>query len=234
MRARLGQVMKEFVRRTIREAVFGMEDGLVSTFGAVTGIAGGTGSARVAALAGLVVVAVESVSMAAGSYLSTKAHREYLEKLLREERRQIETDPEGERREIRVMYGKRGYAEDEIVVIERRLMGDKELLLEDMAHKELGIIPERLESPPGNAAIMGFAYLLGGALPAAPYLFLPLPAAFPASALVTGTALFALGAAKGHFVGTPVGRAGLEMLGLGAGAGALGWLVGRLAGLALR
>jgi VIT1/CCC1 family predicted Fe2+/Mn2+ transporter len=225
--------VKELARRSIRDGVFGLEDGLVSTFGAVTGVAMGTGSARVAALSGLVIVAVESVSMAAGSYLSTKSHRELLEQLIREERRQIDDDPEGERLEIRRMYAERGWREEEIVVVERRLMSDKELLLEDMAHKELGVVPGRLESPSGNALVMGVAYVLGGALPAAPYLFLPLPAAVPLSAAATGLALFALGAAKGRLVGSSPLRSGLEMLGLGAGAGALGWLVGRAASSAL-
>ena len=223
--------MNELARRSLREAVFGLQDGLVSTFGAVTGIAVGAASGRIAALSGLVVVAVESVSMAAGSYLSTKAHREYLESLLRDERRQIENDPEGERLELRLMYARRGWSPDEIAVLERRLMSDKSLLLEDMAHKELGIVPERLESPGSNAAVMGAAYVLGGAVPVLPYLVLPFETALPASAAATGLALFLVGAAKGRLVGGPAARAGLEMLGLGGGAGALGWLVGRLAAL---
>lgn len=61
---------------SIREIIFGLEDSLVSTVGAVTGIAVGTQSAYVVILSGLVLVAVESVSMSAGSYLSSKAAME--------------------------------------------------------------------------------------------------------------------------------------------------------------
>jgi VIT1/CCC1 family predicted Fe2+/Mn2+ transporter len=58
---------------SIREIVFGLEDSLVSTLGAVTGIAAGTQNAYIVILSGLVLISVEAVSMAAGSYLSTKS-----------------------------------------------------------------------------------------------------------------------------------------------------------------
>lgn len=58
---------------SMREIVFGLEDSLVSTLGTITGIAAGTGSSYVVVLSGLVLIAVEATSMAAGSYLSTKS-----------------------------------------------------------------------------------------------------------------------------------------------------------------
>ena len=57
----------------VRSAVFGVEDGLVSTTGALTGIAAGTGDADVVVMAGLVIVVVEALSMAAGQFLSERA-----------------------------------------------------------------------------------------------------------------------------------------------------------------
>jgi predicted membrane protein (TIGR00267 family) len=219
--------MKELIRRTLRETVFGMEDGMISTLGAMTGVAAGTKSGPVVALAGLVIVAVESISMAAGSYLSSKSQRQYLESLIKEEKDQIERDPEGERREIHKMYSERGYTPDEIAIIEKRLMSDKHLLLEDMAHKELGVIPDRLEHPAGNALSMGLSYILGGSIPLLPYLLLSFDTAFPTSIFLTGAALFALGAAKGKVVKLSWWFSGLEMLGVGAAACGLGYLVGR-------
>lgn len=57
---------------SMREIIFGLEDSLVSTLGAITGIAVGTGSQYIVILSGLVLIAAESMSMAAGSYLSSK------------------------------------------------------------------------------------------------------------------------------------------------------------------
>ena len=61
---------------SMREIVFGLEDSLVSTMGAITGIAVGTGSQYIVILSGFVILASEATSMAAGSYLSTKHARE--------------------------------------------------------------------------------------------------------------------------------------------------------------
>ncbi|MBI4376861.1 MAG: VIT1/CCC1 transporter family protein [Elusimicrobia bacterium] len=219
---------RDWIRRLIRDAVFGAEDGMISTAGALTGIAAGSQSSEVVALSGLVIIAVESVSMAGGSYLSAKSHRQYLEHLLREERDQIELDPEGERREIRQMYGGRGFTPEEIAIIERRLFEDKELLLEDMAHKELGIIPRHFENPVENALAMGLAYMVGGSVPLLPYFLLPLKPAMVLSALAAGAALFGIGAAKGRVVRLSWFRSGVEMLVVGTAAGLIGFLVGRL------
>lgn len=63
---------KSILENTVREVVFGLEDSLVSTMGAVTGIAAGTDNKAIVILSGLVILAVEATSMGAGSYLSNK------------------------------------------------------------------------------------------------------------------------------------------------------------------
>lgn len=68
--------LKNGVKSTIREIVFGMEDSLVSTLGAVTGIAVGTASTEIVLLSGIVLIFVEALSMTAGSYLSSKSAKE--------------------------------------------------------------------------------------------------------------------------------------------------------------
>lgn len=57
----------------LRSAIFGVEDGLVSTTGALAGIAAGTRDAQVVLMAGLVIIMVEALSMAAGQFLSERA-----------------------------------------------------------------------------------------------------------------------------------------------------------------
>jgi predicted membrane protein (TIGR00267 family) len=220
--------MREFIRGSLREAVFGVQDGLVSTLGALTGIAEGTQSSQLVALSGLVIIAVESLSMTAGSYLSSKSQRQYLERLLREEAEAIEKDPEGERREIWAMYRARGYRDDEIAMVERRLFSDKQLLLEDMAHKELGISPQTLEEPLRNALVMGIAYAVGGFIPLLPYLMAALPMAMPSSIVGTLLTLFAFGALKGRVVKQVWWRGGLEMLGIAGLAALAGFVIGHV------
>jgi len=57
----------------LRSAMFGLQDGLVSTTGVVVGISTGVDDKSIIILASLVAVTVEATSMAAGQYSSEKA-----------------------------------------------------------------------------------------------------------------------------------------------------------------
>jgi len=217
------------IRNLLREAVFGTQDGLISTVGALTGIAAGTHNRETVVIAGCVIIAVESLSMAAGSYLSSKSQRQYLERILKEEEQEIANEPEKERQEIWEMYRTRGYADEEIAIIAKRLMSDPKLLLEDMAHKELGISPQTLEEPLSNALVMGTTYVIGGSIPVLFYVFLPMAAAIPLSVCGSFLALFLFGGLKGRMVHQPWWRSGLEMLAVAGAAALFGFLIGRAA-----
>ncbi|MEK7123898.1 MAG: VIT1/CCC1 transporter family protein [Patescibacteria group bacterium] len=68
--------IKKILTDNTRDIVFGFEDGFVSTLGTITGIAAATYDAYIVILSGAVLILVESVSMAAGSYLSSKSQKE--------------------------------------------------------------------------------------------------------------------------------------------------------------
>jgi predicted membrane protein (TIGR00267 family) len=68
----LKKTLRHEIVDSMREIVFGLEDSLVSTLGAITGIAVGTKSQYIVILSGIVILAAEAMSMAAGSYLSSK------------------------------------------------------------------------------------------------------------------------------------------------------------------
>jgi vacuolar iron transporter family protein len=57
----------------LRSALFGLQDGLVSTTGVVVGISTGVAQKEIVILAAFVAVTVEATSMAAGQYSSEKA-----------------------------------------------------------------------------------------------------------------------------------------------------------------
>ncbi len=80
-----GTVGRRSLAKFIREIVFGLEDSLVSTLGAVVGIAAGAQDRYIVILSGIVLVAVEAVSMTAGSFLSSKSALEAETEILREE-----------------------------------------------------------------------------------------------------------------------------------------------------
>ena len=214
----------------VRELVFGLEDGLVSTMGAVAGIAAGTDNGRIVILSGLVIIAVEALSMAAGSYLSNKSHRQMLEKRIEDERKEIEEKPEEEAEELRVMYRQRGFSEDEIAVLVKRITADKGLWLEEMMAKELRIGAGDLEEPSSRAVVMGFAYVGGGAVPLLPYLLLPVRPALAVSVAATILTLFAIGFVKGRVAGIDRWKSAWEMVLVASSAAAIAYLIGKAVG----
>ena len=84
----------------LSEIVFGMEDGMVSTLGSITGIAVGSGGHFIVLLAGSVIIAVESVSMGIGSYLSNRSQEEVDERKLFEEKTEIREFPQEAKKEL--------------------------------------------------------------------------------------------------------------------------------------
>lgn len=212
----------------IREVVFGLEDGMVSTMGAVTGIAAGTSSHFVVVLAGFVIIAVESISMAVGSYLSSKSEKEIDERKLSEERFELKNYPQEERAELTDMYVKDGWPRELSLQMAEVASKNKDLFLQEMAYRELKIIPDGADHPLQNGVAMGAAYIIGGAVPLVPYFLITNPvAAIPISAIVTLSGLFLLGAYTTKFSKRVWWKAGFEMLALAAAAGAIGYAVGQ-------
>lgn len=215
---------------SIRELVFGVEDSLVSTLGVVIGVAAGTEDTRVVILSGVVLIVVEALSMGAGSFLSSKSHRELLETMIEEEKEEIELHPEDETGELRTMYKARGFSDEEIAILVQRITADKKLWLEEMISKELMIGAGELETPPKNAVVMLVSYLAAGIIPVAPYFLLPVRSATGVAFAVTAVALFGLGYWKGALTRRDGVRSGLEMLVISAAAALIGYAVGRVTG----
>ena len=154
----------------IREIVFGMEDGMVSTLGSVTGIAAATQDPFTTVLAGLVIISVESISMGVGSYLSNKSEREIDERKIFEEKEEIKNHPEEEREELRDMYLKDGWPKDLAERMADVARDNPAIMLKEMSFRELEVIPEGMGSPIRNGFAMLISYIIGGAIPLTPYL----------------------------------------------------------------
>jgi len=212
----------------IREVVFGMEDGMVSTFGAVTGIAATTSSPYTVILAGSILIAVESLSMAVGSYLSSKSEKEIDERKLEEENIELHEYPHEEKEELEEMFIADGWPSKLATEMAEVASKNKKLFLKEMAYRELKVFPENQGSPLKNGIAMGISYIIGGLIPMLPYFFFPIPTAIPVSALVTLTGLFFLGVATTHFSKRSWWKAGMEMLLLATAAGGIGYVVGKL------
>lgn len=213
----------------IREVVFGMEDGMVSTLGAVTGIATATGSYFMVALSGLVVIAVESISMGVGSYLSNKSEEDMNKRKVFEEKSELNKYPAEERDELRDIYLLDGWPKDLAETMADTASKDKKLFLTEMIYHELGLGGSHNSAHPlKKGVVMFFSYVIGGAVPLVPYLLIKnIYMAIPISIAATLIGLFLLGVGTTKLSKRKWWKAGLEMLGLASLAALIGYGVGQ-------
>ncbi len=212
----------------IRQVIFGMEDGMVSTMGAITGIAVGSRDHFIIVLSGVVIIAVESISMGVGSYLSSKSEREIEERKIHEETIELKKFPREEKEELVDLYVKDGWPRDLAGSMAEVASRNQKLFLQEMAYRELKIIPEKLEHPVHNGLAMGTSYILGGSIPLLPYLLVSaIAVATPISTAATLVGLFIVGSLTTKFSKRSWWKAGLEMFLLASLAALVGYLVGQ-------
>lgn len=91
--------------RLIREVVFGINDGLVSTVCFMAGVYGSLADIRLIAVAGMAEMIAGAFSMGMSSYISTKSQSEYFLSEIERERREIDEFPDKEREELGISRG---------------------------------------------------------------------------------------------------------------------------------
>ncbi|MBI1988015.1 MAG: VIT1/CCC1 transporter family protein [Nitrospinae bacterium] len=215
--------------RAIREVIFGANDGLITTVGFVSGLSGSQlllVDSRIVLIAGLAEVIAGAISMALGAYLSTKSQREFFEKEIGIEMREIEENPLREKQEVREIYASKGFSPEEVEIVVNRITADKEQTLQFMVKEELGLVPEAFDSPIKNGFLMGFSFVVGALPPLLPYGFLPAVRALPFSLAFSALALFGFGVGKTYFTQKNWMKSGLEVVGLGVLAAGIGYLGG--------
>ena len=220
---------KSMIIPAIREVVFGVEDGMVSTLGVLVGIAIGTNSYFVIILSGFVIIIVESMSMGVGSYLSAKSVKEIAERKLKEEEIELEEYPEQERKELAEIYTKDGWPPNLADKMASAASKNKVLFIQEMAYRELHIHPEKLEKPIRGGIFMFFSYIIGGTIPLLPYFVFPVSLAIVFSIGITIIGLFFLGCITTKFTKRKWWKAGFEMFFVAGTAVLIGYIVGTVA-----
>jgi vacuolar iron transporter family protein len=217
----------------LREVVFGMEDGMVSTLGAVTGIALATNESFFVLLSGSVIIAVESISMGVGAYISSKTEIDTHKRKLKEEHIEITDFPEEERDELEQIYIRDGWPKKLAKIMADTASKDKNLFLTEMAYHELYITPDKMEAPTKKGLSMFFSYIIGGIIPLTAYFVFDTSTAVVFSIIVTLIGLFLLGVATTKFSKRKWWKAGLELLILAGLAAIVGYAVGQLVNIFL-
>ena len=217
----------------LRAAVFGVNDGLISNASLIMGVAGANADNAVIVLTGVAGLVAGAFSMAAGEYVSVRSQREMYEYQIGLEREELDQYPEEEANELALIYAARGMAPDEAKQLADSMIADREHALDTLAREELGLNPAELGSPPGAALSSFVSFAIGGVVPLLPFLLGLGSASLSAAIAMTAVALFAVGATLSLFTGRSAFISGLRMLVIGAAAGGVTFLVGKLLGISL-
>lgn len=221
--------VKEYLINGIRDIVFGLEDGLVSTVGVLTGIASGTNDHFVVILSGFVLVIVEALSMGVGSFLSAQSERDMQQRQYKDLKKLASHDPQAAEDILVKHYQDIGLSQTQIESCLKVVEKNKQVFAKELGIYHLGMGATTDDSNTWiNGILMFFSYIAGGAVPILPYFFLPVAQALVISIPLTVLALFVLGAAKGKLTYKNWVSSGLQMAVLSCSAALLGFLVGKL------
>ena len=213
----------------VREAIFGAQDGLVSTLAVVSTVSGATNDRFPVLIAGVAAALAGIFSMAAGEYLSSKSQREIALAQIADEREKVAEGPDRARIELAHILEEDGLLGEEAAAVAEVIGRHRDVLLNTKVLRQYGVaVEEAGGSPIQGAAVMGLAFALGALAPILPYLLLPFDIAIYASVIATGAVLFAIGVVKTRWThGNPI-WSGIEILAIGAVAGIVGYFFGSI------
>jgi VIT1/CCC1 family predicted Fe2+/Mn2+ transporter len=212
----------------LRAAVLGANDGIVSTASLILGVAASGASGAAIVTAGIAGLVAGALSMAAGEYVSVSSQRDAEQADIRLEERELRSDPQGELRELALVYEQRGLppalASEVALSLSRR--GALRAHLRD----ELGLDERRLARPFQAAWASALSFSTGAALPLLAVAATPGSAREGATVVVTLIALALLGELGAQLGGAPRRRATVRVVAWGAVAMAITAGIGALVG----
>ncbi len=219
----------------LRAGVLGATDGLLSNFSLVMGVAGATAGGEPVLIAGVAGLLAGSLSMALGEWLSVQSSRELYANRISLASRELDQFPDAVTARLAVAYEARGLAREQARSAAHRVAGgDRARALATLARDELGVDPGDLGGSAWTAAITSFVlFAIGAAVPLVPFLIGSGDRAILLSVILSGVALFGMGAAITRLTGRHPVWAGLRQLGFGMAAAAITFGIGTLLGATL-
>ncbi|MCV7164179.1 VIT1/CCC1 transporter family protein [Mycobacterium stomatepiae] len=217
---------------SLRAAVLGANDGIVSVAGLVVGVAGATTERGPIFTAGLAALVSGAVSMALGEFVSVSSQRDSEKAQLATERNELQHIPEAELAELTAIYQGRGLSAETAAQVAKELTAHDALTAH--AHAELNINPHDLANPWQAAAASATSFLIGALLPLVAILLPSSAFRVPFTFVAVLAALALTGALSARTGGGGVWRAVLRVV-LGGAAGlGLTYGIGHLFGTAVQ
>ena len=211
----------------VGDAIYGINDGLGSIFGIVSGVAGATlGNAHFVLIAGLAGMIASALSMGSGAYLAAKSEREIYEAAFAREREAVESNEPEAREILSLTYQVRGFPKEDAEHFVDHLAADRAQLVEALARERLNKSAEGLRNPLTAATSGALSTAVGAFVPIIPFFFMAGIPAVIVAAIISLLAHFAVGAAKSLITIRSWWSSGLEMTLVGAVEGVVTYFIG--------
>jgi vacuolar iron transporter family protein len=215
----------------VRDVVIGMADGLTVPFALAAGLSGAIDQTAIIVTAGLAEIAAGSIAMGLGGYMAAKSDAEHYAKEREREKREVAEIPHEEMREVAEVFQAYGLTEDQTWPIVQALKQQPRNWVDFMMRFELGLEKPNPKRAVTSALTIAGAYVAGGLIPLAPYMFAPtISAALMLSIVLTLIALLIFGFVKGHFTGTRPVRSALQTAFIGSVAAGAAFAIARMIG----
>ncbi len=211
----------------IGDAIYGVNDGLGSIFGIVSGVSGATaGNSKFVLIAGLAGMIASALSMGSGAYLAAKSEREIYEAEYAREREAVAMNESEARELLSLTYQVRGLTAEDADRFVEHIAKDKERLVRALARERLDTTEEGLSRPWVSATSGALSTAVGAFVPVVPFFFMSGISAVVVAGVVSLAAHFAVGAAKSLITIRSWWSSGIEMTLVGAVEGAVTYAVG--------
>jgi len=210
----------------IRSIILGLNDGLISTFTLLIGVAAATlsGGNSVVILTGLAAMVSGACSMGLGEYISSKSEYNYIINEIKREGAEIELFPDEEKEEVRGIFEKMGFKGEQLDSCVETITSDKKIWHDFLIKSELGL--EVPDNPTFGAILTFIAFSFGAFIPLFPYfLNLGLVSLLISSSLSFGM-LFTVGMLKTRITGEKPLKGAIEMVIIGIIAFIVSFLIG--------
>ena len=215
----------------LRAAVFGANDGILSTASLISGVAAASSAHSDVLIAGIAGLVAGAMSMAAGEYVSVSSQSDIEAAELTRERRELDTDVAGEREELAQIYVTRGVAPELARQVAVQLMAKDALGAH--ARDELGISEITAARPVQAALTSAATFASGAAMPLLAVLLSPAGMIIPIVTVASLATLAGLGAVGAWAGGANVWHAAARVVFWGAFAMAVTAAIGALVGTQL-
>jgi vacuolar iron transporter family protein len=213
----------------ISDIVIGMSDGLTVPFALAAGLSSAVQSNGLIITAGIAEIIAGSIAMGLGGYLAGRTELDHYKSELAREYQETIDFPDTEKQEVKEIFEEMGLSTKTQAMAVEELSQDTDKWVKFMMKYELGLQEPDKNKARKSAFNIGFAYIVGGAIPMLSYVFTSNPqTGFKFSFAVTVVCLLVFGYFKSKLTGQNPIIGALKVMAIGVIAAMSAYFLVRL------